>query len=224
MLGFYSIEIDGGGDVVGGDVVGGLHRLLKVSFKPFLEMARNVLRLETLHIEHGVVGGVVVVVEVDGDLTGILLPVPVGPVVLVLPHDLHLQLGSAFFFRVVRNTSIHHLPVTALDFVCLAQNPRCILIHFPVRRGFLFKVCQPFHTVTLCEKVHVYLALPIVQVREAEGLDEMRDRGEETTQVFIMVQIKDPSSSCYRHGSVGVDLLLLLHHPQLVLGLRAEKT
>ena len=73
MLWFDSIEIDGGGDVGGGDVVGGLHCLLEVTLKPFLEMAWNILRLETLHIEHGVVGGVVVLVEVDGDLTGVLL-------------------------------------------------------------------------------------------------------------------------------------------------------
>ena len=97
MLWLDSIEIDGGCDV------GGLHRLLEVALIPFLEMAGNVLGFETLHIEHGVVGGVVVVVEVDGDLTGVLLPVPVGPVVLVLPHDFHLKFGSAFFFRVVRN-------------------------------------------------------------------------------------------------------------------------
>ena len=74
MLWLDSIEIDGGCDVGGGDVVGGLHRLLEVTLKPFFEMAWNILRLETLHIEHGVVGGVVVVVEVDGDLTGVLLP------------------------------------------------------------------------------------------------------------------------------------------------------
>ena len=73
MLWFDSIEIDGGCDVCGGDVVGGLHPFLEVTLK-FFEMAWNILRLETLHIEHGVVGGVVVVVEVDGDLTGVLLP------------------------------------------------------------------------------------------------------------------------------------------------------
>ena len=123
VLGFYSIEIDSGGDVVGGDVVGGLHCLLEVTFEPLLKMAGDVLRLKTLHIEHRVVGGVVVVVEVDGHLAGVLLPVPVAPVVLVLPHDLHLKLGSAFFLRIIWNTPVHHLPVTAFDFVCLAQNP-----------------------------------------------------------------------------------------------------
>jgi len=97
------------------------------------------------------------------------------------------------------------------------------LIDFPVSGGFLLEVCQPFHTVALGQKVDVDLALPIVQVREAEGLYKVGDRGQQTSQVFIVIQIKDSSSGCDGHGSVGVDLLLL-HHPQLVLGLRAEKT
>jgi len=75
-----------------------LHCFLKIPFEAFLQMARDVLRFKTLHIEHGVVGGVVVVVEVDGDLAWVLLAVPVGSVVLVLTHDFHFQLCCAFLF------------------------------------------------------------------------------------------------------------------------------
>ena len=93
VLGFYSIEIH-----CGGYVVSWLHGLLEVSFKAFLEMARDVLRFKTLHIEHGVSCGVVVVVKVDGDLARVLLPISVSSVVRVLFHNLHLQLGCALLF------------------------------------------------------------------------------------------------------------------------------
>ena len=92
-MGLNSIEIHGRSYIVCR-----LHCFLEISFKAFLEMARDVLRFKTLHIEHGVVGGVVVVVEVDGDLAWVLLAVPVGSIVLILTHDFHLQLCCAFFF------------------------------------------------------------------------------------------------------------------------------
>ena len=81
--------------------------------------------------------------------------------------------------------------MAALDLVGLAENPWRVLIDFPVSGGFLLEVCQPFHTVALGQKVDIDLALPIVQVSEAEGLYKVGDRGQQTSQVFIVIKIKD---------------------------------
>lgn len=77
------------------------------------------------------------------------------------------------------------------DLVGLTQDSRGIFVNFPVSGSFFFKVCQPFHAVTLSEEIHVYLALPVVEVGEAEGLDEVGDWGEKAAQVFVVVQVQD---------------------------------
>ena len=123
-------------------------------------------------------------------LAGVLLATPTISLRLILSDNLHLQLSRTFFLGVDGDTPVDHLPNTSLP-LPRPRGPGPLRVRLPAGVCLVLEVCQPLETVALGEEVHVDLALPVVQVSEAERLYEVRNSGQQTPQIFVVIKIEN---------------------------------
>ena len=105
---------------------------------------------------------------------------------LILADNFHLQLSKTFFLGVDGDTSVDHLPDTPLP-LHRSQGPGTLGVRLPAGVGLVLEVPEPLEAVALGEQVDVDLAFPVVEVSEAERLDEVRDGGQQTPEIFVMI-------------------------------------
>ena len=123
-------------------------------------------------------------------LARVLLAAPTISLRLILAHNFHLQLSKTFFLGVDWDTNVDHLPDTALP-LHRSQGPGTLGVRLPSGVCLVLEVPQPLEAVALGEQVDVDLALPVVEVGEAERLYEVRDGGQQTPEIFIMIKIEN---------------------------------
>ena len=119
-----------------------------------------------------------------------MLATPTISLRLILADNFHLQLSKTFFLGVERDTSVDHLPDTPLP-LHRSQGPGTLGVRLPSGVCLVLEVSQPLEAVALCEEVDVDLTLPVVEVGEAERLDEVGDGGEQTPEIFVMIKIEN---------------------------------
>ena len=123
-------------------------------------------------------------------LARVLLATPTISLRLILSDNLHLQLSRTFFLGVDGDTPVDHLPDTSLP-LHRTQCPGALGVRLPSGVGLVLEVPQPLEAVALGEEVDVDLTLPVVEVGEAERLDEVGDGGEQTPEIFVMIKIEN---------------------------------
>ena len=123
-------------------------------------------------------------------LAGVLLATPTISLRLILSHNFHLQLSRTFFLGVDGDTPVDHLPDTSLP-LPRPRGPGTLGVRLPAGVGLVLEVSQPLEAVALREEVDVDLALPVVEVGEAERLYEVRNGGQQTSQIFVMIKIEN---------------------------------
>ena len=119
-----------------------------------------------------------------------MLATPTISLRLVLADNFHLQLSKTFFFGVDGNTSVDHLPDTSLP-LHRSQGPGALGVRLPAGVCLVLEVSQPLEAVALGEEVDVDLALPVVEVSEAQRLNEVRDGGQQTPEIFVMIKVEN---------------------------------
>ena len=119
-------------------------------------------------------------------LARVLLATPTISLGLVLADNFHLQLSKTFFLGVEGDTSVDHLPDTSLP-LHRSQGPGTLGVRLPSGVCLVLEVPQPLEAVALGEQVDVDLALPVVEVSEAERLYEVRDGGQQSPEIFVMI-------------------------------------
>ena len=123
-------------------------------------------------------------------LAGVLLATPTISLRLILSDNLHLQLSRTFFLGVDGDTPVDHLPNASLP-LSRSRGPGPLWVRLPAGVCLVLEVPQPLEAVALSEEVHVDLALPVVEVGEAERLDEVRNSGQQAPQIFVMIKIEN---------------------------------
>ena len=119
-------------------------------------------------------------------LARVLLATPTISLRLILADNFHLQLSKTFFLRVDGDTSVDHLPDTPLP-LHRSQGAGTLGVGLPSGVCLVLEVPQPLEAVALGEQVDVDLAFPVVEVSEAERLYEVRDGGQQTPEIFVMI-------------------------------------
>ena len=118
--------------------------------------------------------------------------------VVVLGKDLHLQLGRTLPILGLTAAPVDHEPVAAVAtpavYLAALGGPDAasrLGVRLPEGGGLLLKVGQPFEAVRLGEQVYKELTLPVVEVGEDQGLDDVGHLGQQAPQVLVVVQVEN---------------------------------